>query len=180
MAPVAQGKWICHRSLLADPELVSHHGERQSRDSSRPNNQTTHVSRHHPRTSKTNSTLSLSCVSYFQEINRIKAKAKLQKWELDQLAKRHDDEQRKKNDGGGVEVARKFMNYIEYGMPIRRLKLTGDFSKMKDSKGGFMVDEDEGRKEESEAILKKRELLQQLKKPFFDPGASYPKHKLTV
>ena len=41
---------------------------------------------------------------------------------------------------------------------------------MKDSKGGFMVDEDEGRKEESEAILKKRELLQQLKKPFFDPG----------
>jgi len=41
---------------------------------------------------------------------------------------------------------------------------------MKDSKGGFIVDEDEGRKEESEAILKKRELLQQLKKPFFDPG----------
>jgi hypothetical protein len=41
---------------------------------------------------------------------------------------------------------------------------------MKDSKGGFMVDEDEGRKEESEAILKKRELMQQLKKPFFDPG----------
>lgn len=41
---------------------------------------------------------------------------------------------------------------------------------MKDSKGGFMVDEDGGKKEESEAILKKRELLQQLKKPFFDPG----------
>ena len=43
---------------------------------------------------------------------------------------------------------------------------------MKDSKGGFMVDEDDGKKEESEAILKKRELLQQLKKPFFDPGMS--------
>ena len=94
----------------------------------------------------------------------------MQKWELDQLAKKHDDEQRKKNDGGGVEVARKFMNYIEYGIPIWRFKLIGDFSKMKDSKGGFMVDEDEGRKEESEAILKKRELLQQLKKPFIDPG----------
>jgi len=50
---------------------------------------------------------------------------------------------------------------------------------MKDSKGGFMVDEDEGRKEESEAILKKRELLQQLKKPFFDPGAESSKEKLT-
>jgi hypothetical protein len=44
---------------------------------------------------------------------------------------------------------------------------------MKDSKGGFMVEEDEGRKEESEAILKKRELMQQLKKPFFDPGTSH-------
>lgn len=60
----------------------------------------------------------LSCVAHKQEINRIKAKAKLQKWELDQLAKKHDEEQRKKNDGGGVEVARKFMNYIEYGRPI--------------------------------------------------------------
>jgi len=77
------------------------------------------------------------------------------------MAKKHDAEQKKKNDGGVVEVARKFMNYIEY-----------DFSKMKDSKGGFMVDEDEGRKEESEAILKRRELLQQLKKPFFDPAPS--------
>ena len=44
---------------------------------------------------------------------------------------------------------------------------------MKDSKGGFMVDEDEGKKEESEAILKKRELMQQLKKPFFDPGTIF-------
>jgi hypothetical protein len=44
---------------------------------------------------------------------------------------------------------------------------------MKDSKGGFMVEEDEGRKEESEAILKKRELMQQLKKPFFDPGSTH-------
>jgi len=35
-----------------------------------------------------------------------------------------------------------------------------------------MVDEDAGKKEESEAILKKRELLQQRKKPFFDPGTS--------
>ena len=66
------------------------------------------------------------------------------------------------------------MNYIEYGISKERGKLTGDFSKMKDSKGGFMVDEDEGRKEESEAILKKRELLQQLKKPFFDPGMVPP------
>jgi hypothetical protein len=41
---------------------------------------------------------------------------------------------------------------------------------MKDSKGGFMVEDDESRKEESEAILKKREMLQELKKPFFDPG----------
>jgi hypothetical protein len=32
-----------------------------------------------------------------------------------------------------------------------------------------MVDEDEGRKEESEAILKRKELLDQLKKPVFDP-----------
>jgi hypothetical protein len=31
------------------------------------------------------------------------------------MAKKHDEEQKKKNDGGGVEVARKFMNYIEYG-----------------------------------------------------------------
>jgi len=45
---------------------------------------------------------------------------------------------------------------------------------MKDSKGGFMVDEDEGKKEESEAILKRRELLEQLKKPVFDPGSPQP------
>jgi hypothetical protein len=44
---------------------------------------------------------------------------------------------------------------------------------MKDSKGGFMVDDDEARKDESEAILKKREAMQQLKKPFFDPGMTY-------
>jgi hypothetical protein len=31
------------------------------------------------------------------------------------MAKKHDVEQKKKNDGGGVEVARKFMNYIEFG-----------------------------------------------------------------
>jgi hypothetical protein len=43
---------------------------------------------------------------------------------------------------------------------------------MKDSKGGFMVEEAEGRKEEPEAIPQKRELLQQLKAPFFDPGES--------
>jgi DNA-repair protein complementing XP-A cells len=77
------------------------------------------------------------------------------------MAKKHDAEQKKKNDGAGVEVARKFMNYIEY-----------DFSKMKDSKGGFMVDEDEGRREETKTILERRELLQQLKKPFFDPAPS--------
>jgi DNA-repair protein complementing XP-A cells len=47
---------------------------------------------------------------------------------------------------------------------------------MKDSKGGFMVDEDEGRKEESEAILKRRELLDQLKKPVFDPRISPSPH----
>ena len=35
-----------------------------------------------------------------------------------------------------------------------------------------MVDDDEGKKEESEAILKKRELLKQLKTPFSDPGTS--------
>jgi hypothetical protein len=43
---------------------------------------------------------------------------------------------------------------------------------MKDTKGGFMVDEGEGKKEESEAILKRRDLLEQLKKPVFDPGIS--------
>jgi hypothetical protein len=32
------------------------------------------------------------------------------------MAKKHDAEQKKKNDGGDVEVARMFMNYIEYGM----------------------------------------------------------------
>jgi len=37
-----------------------------------------------------------------------------------------------------------------------------------------MVDEDEGKKEESEAILKRRELLEQLKKPVFDPGSPQP------
>lgn len=90
------------------------------------------------------------------------------------MARKHDEEQKKKNDGGGVEVARKFMNYIEFGMfCFSRHVDWWDFSKMKDSKGGFMVDEDEGKKEESEAILKKRELMQQLKKPFFDPGTSY-------
>ena len=36
-----------------------------------------------------------------------------------------------------------------------------------------MVDDDEARKDESEAILKKREAMQQLKKPFFDPGMTY-------
>jgi len=50
-----------------------------------------------------------------KEINRIKAKAKLQKWELDQMARKHDEEQKKKNGGGELKVARKFMNYIEYG-----------------------------------------------------------------
>ena len=77
------------------------------------------------------------------------------------MAKRHDEEQKQKNNGGGVEIPRKFMNYIEY-----------DFSKMKDSKGGFMVEEDEARIAESEAILKRRELLEQMKKPFFDPAPS--------
>ena len=32
------------------------------------------------------------------------------------MAKKHDAEQKKKNDGAGVEVARKFMNYIEFGI----------------------------------------------------------------
>ena len=31
------------------------------------------------------------------------------------MAKKHDEEQKKKNDGAGIEVARKFMNYIEFG-----------------------------------------------------------------
>jgi hypothetical protein len=56
-----------------------------------------------------------ACADYGKEINRIKAKAKLQKWELDQMAKKHDEEQKKKNDGAELKVARKFMNYIEYG-----------------------------------------------------------------
>jgi hypothetical protein len=34
------------------------------------------------------------------------------------MAKKHDAEQKKKNDGGGVEVARKFMNYIEFGTSL--------------------------------------------------------------
>jgi len=36
------------------------------------------------------------------------------------MAKKHDAEQKKKNDGGRVEVAPKFMNYIEYGIPPQR------------------------------------------------------------
>jgi len=32
------------------------------------------------------------------------------------MAKKHDEEQMKKNDGAVTQVARKFMNYIEYGM----------------------------------------------------------------
>jgi len=89
------------------------------------------------------------------------------------MAKKHDEEQRTKNNGGDIQVARKFMNYIEYGNIFRQEVLTADFSKMKDSKGGFMVEEDGGKTEESEAILKRRELLEQYKKPFFDPGILY-------
>lgn len=37
-----------------------------------------------------------------------------------------------------------------------------------------MVEDDQARKDESEAILKKRELMQQLRKPFFDPGIISP------
>jgi hypothetical protein len=50
-----------------------------------------------------------------KEINRIKAKARLQKWELDQMAQKHDEAQKEKNHGAELKVARKFMNYIEYG-----------------------------------------------------------------
>lgn len=35
-----------------------------------------------------------------------------------------------------------------------------------------MVDDDEARKDESEEIMKRREAMQQLKKPFFDPGTT--------
>jgi hypothetical protein len=35
------------------------------------------------------------------------------------MAKKHDAEQKEKNDGGGVEIARKFMNYIEYGTHLQ-------------------------------------------------------------
>jgi len=35
------------------------------------------------------------------------------------MAKKHDEEQKEKNDGGGVQVARKFMNYIEYGISFK-------------------------------------------------------------
>jgi hypothetical protein len=76
------------------------------------------------------------------------------------LAKIHDEKQ-KKNTGKETQVPRKFMNYIEY-----------DFSKMKDSKGGFMVDDDEAKKAESEAILNRHEQLDKYKKPFFDPRMS--------
>ena len=37
------------------------------------------------------------------------------------MAKKHDAEQKKTNDGAGVEVARKFMNYIEFGMSYQKL-----------------------------------------------------------
>jgi len=37
------------------------------------------------------------------------------------MAKKHDAEQKEKHDGGGVKVARKFMNYIEFGMPSPRM-----------------------------------------------------------
>lgn len=145
-------------------------GHRPSDHAAGADNSAAYLARHNSRASQANSIPLTLKELKGKEINRIKAKAKLQKWELDQMAKKHDAEQKKKNDGAGIEVARKFMNYIEFGISLLLALLTGDFSKMKDSKGGFMVDEDEGRKEESEAILKKRERLQQLKKPFFDPG----------
>jgi len=31
------------------------------------------------------------------------------------MARKHDEEQKKKNGGAELKVARKFMNYIEYG-----------------------------------------------------------------
>ena len=52
------------------------------------------------------------------------------------MAKKHDAEQKKKNDGGGVEVARKFMNYIEYGIPLWKNRLMR-FLKDEGFKGGF-------------------------------------------
>lgn len=71
-----------------------------------------------------------ACTDHDKEINRIKAKAKLQKWELDQMAKKHDEEQKKKNDGAELKVARKFMNYIEYGTHrVREGELTRRFFK---------------------------------------------------
>lgn len=32
------------------------------------------------------------------------------------MAKKHDEEQMAKNNGAATQVARKFMNYIEYGI----------------------------------------------------------------
>lgn len=90
-------------------------GSKQSHDSASSDIKTTNFSRSHSRTSKTNRT-SFHLISLTsQEINRIKAKAKLQKWEIDQMAKKHDAEQIKKNKEGQVQVARKFMNYVEFG-----------------------------------------------------------------
>jgi hypothetical protein len=63
-----------------------------------------------------------------QEINRIKAKARLSRDELTQLAKKHDEEQRKKNSSE-VRVARKFMNYVEFGSvleSVSNLRLVQD------------------------------------------------------
>ena len=60
-----------------------------------------------------------------------------------------------------IEVAKRFAtNYVDY-----------DFSKITDSKGGFMVDEvDPLNKEESEKILRRKEELERMKKPIFDPA----------
>jgi hypothetical protein len=93
-------------------------GHQQSNNAAGADYTTANIARHNSRASKTNSKLSTPKKTDSQEINRIKAKAKLQKWELDQMAKKHDAEQKKKNDGAGVEVARKFMNYIEFGISL--------------------------------------------------------------
>lgn len=109
------------RKYLAICRLRLRHGEdgASRRNTASANNAATNISRPDSRTDKADRTshtpIGKRMLTACKEINRIKAKAKLQKWELDQMAKKHDEEQKKKNDGAELKVARKFMNYIEYG-----------------------------------------------------------------
>ena len=112
-----------------------------------------------------------------KEINRLKAKARLEHGQLVTAAKEQQEERLKKRKAAAesgltdhtsgvrgvddIEVAKRFATgYIDY-----------DFSKITDSKGGFMVNEvDPLNKEESEKILRRKAELDRMRKPVFDPA----------